>query len=323
MITKQPNEADILNLFSEFGFCRPSFGSSQNDLGLMIHAEIVGMDDLLTPEVDEECNLRVTVGDKPTTMFSCHLDTVDGAQLNNVDKVFLYGDGILSLDPQWVKKHKGKGAMCLGADDTTGIIIMLYLIRNKVPGVYIFHTNEESGGIGSDYIAKNNSNDPWFTRLNRAIAFDRMGTTDCIIDQCGPTASPTCGNAISSALGVASNGKLKYKLADGIFTDTANYAHLIPECINLSVGYERQHTIHETQNIPFLVDFIKAAIKVDWEALPTTRDPDAMDYQQGVSQDITDLKEVLAEVSHHELAEALYYVARIDADYLSDILEDD
>lgn len=59
----------------------------------------------------------------------------------------------------------------------------------------------------------------------------------------------------------------------GVFTDTANYISIIPECTNISVGYDRQHGPHETLDVEHLLELRHAVLCLDWETLPTERDP--------------------------------------------------
>ena len=61
--------------------------------------------------------------------------------------------------------------------------------------------------------------------------------------------------------------------ATGVFTDTANYEALIPECTNISVGYYKQHTGSEMQDYAFASRLLKALIMADWSKLVIERDP--------------------------------------------------
>src|SRR5271166_6305948 len=63
--------------------------------------------------------------------------------------------------------------------------------------------------------------------------------------------------------------------ATGLFTDTANYMYLIPECTNLSVGYEREHG--PTENLDAIhAGWLRGAmLKFDASGLPARRDPSA------------------------------------------------
>jgi hypothetical protein len=59
----------------------------------------------------------------------------------------------------------------------------------------------------------------------------------------------------------------------GIYTDTAEYTHLIPECTNISCGYSGEHTPSETLDVEFLVALRNACIHcVDWDDLPVVRE---------------------------------------------------
>ena len=61
----------------------------------------------------------------------------------------------------------------------------------------------------------------------------------------------------------------------GVFTDTANFVSIIPECTNISCGYANEHVNMECQDLHHLERLGEAVLLVDWEALPTKRDPDA------------------------------------------------
>jgi hypothetical protein len=64
----------------------------------------------------------------------------------------------------------------------------------------------------------------------------------------------------------------------GVFTDTANYIELIPECTNVSCGYQNEHTGKETLHLPTVFALRDACLSVDWENLPTKRDPKVVEY---------------------------------------------
>jgi hypothetical protein len=215
--------------------------------------------------IDGFGNRMVFVGDS-RTVFSAHTDTVHlkgGKQKIIVDEVggYIYKD---DNEP-------------LGADDATGIFIMRRMIEAGVPGLYIFHRGEECGGLGSSFIAKETPD--LLTDIDRAIAFDRKA--DCSVishqgwEEC---ASPTFCLDLAARIGGA------YAPDDGgVFTDTANYTHLVPECTNISVGYYQEHTKNETQDLSTLDDLIPALIAIDWESLPTKRDPlDAYTAQEAL-----------------------------------------
>jgi len=200
---------------------------------------------------------------KSRTLFSCHTDTVhskSGKQKIVVDEI----QGLIYKDDD----------QPLGADDCTGVFIMKHLIEAKVPGLYIFHREEEIGGLGSNYIV---SKTPTLLQgIDRAIAFDRKRDCSVITHQGW---SRCCSDAFGTAL--AGQLTATYHLDDGgVFTDTANYTDIIPECTNISVGYENEHTKLESQCLTTLDALIPALKEVDWENLPTSRDPDAFDVDE-------------------------------------------
>jgi hypothetical protein len=66
----------------------------------------------------------------------------------------------------------------------------------------------------------------------------------------------------------------------GVFTDTAEFVHLIPECTNISVGYLSQHSSKETQDINFVERLRDTLIHTQWHEieLPITRKPEPPSY---------------------------------------------
>ena len=216
---------------------------------------------------DEFGNFWVTVtkpdGSTPTSVFSSHTDTVHKAKATEQYK--------LSIKKAWVEV---KGGGVLGADCGTGIWLMLNMIKAQVPGIYLFHREEEIGGGGSSFIA-NGPLGKVFTTLGiqRCIAFDRKDVNHVITHQGGTRCcSDTFAQALADALNAGSG--MTFDLNDGgSFTDSANYTDLIGECTNLSVGYYDQHTQSECQDLSFATRLVVQLTKVDWEGLPTARAP--------------------------------------------------
>lgn len=203
-------------------------------------------------------------------MFSCHIDTQD-ASTSCTDvkakKKLTYDVGlaVIGLDA----KHPT--GTCLGADDGTGIWIMLRMIEAKVPGTYVFHRGEECGGLSAHANVKDHAD--YFKKRQMAIAFDRAGDTDVIIHQGGSTcASNNFGNVLASELNQGTG--FNYKAStQGVFTDTKVYRGLINECVNLSVGYANQHGVNEYQDWDHLERMVKRCIAIKWHKLPVLRSP--------------------------------------------------
>jgi len=134
-------------------------------------------------------------------------------------------------------------------------------------GLYLFHRGEERGGLGSRYIA---STTPELLHgIRAAIAFDRRGTHSVITHQRGQrSASDAFAYSLADALGLGHAPD-----PTGTFTDTANYVDLIGECSNLSVGYENEHTDHETLDLGYLLHLRDALVAADLTRLTFDRRP--------------------------------------------------
>lgn len=206
-------------------------------------------------EEDEAGNLIKRIGDVPV-LWSCHTDTVHREE--GFQKVACFKGGTVAL-------AKGEKSNCLGADCTTGVWIMTEMIKAKVPGLYIFHRAEERGGIGSTWIAEKTPE--LLTGIKYAIAFDRFGTTSVITHQFGRC----CSDKFAISLAAQLPG---YGLdSGGIFTDTACYTELVPECTNLSVGYFGHHSANESQDVGHMMWLLKRMKNLKIEKLVVDRDP--------------------------------------------------
>jgi hypothetical protein len=223
----------------------------------------------LNPREDTFGNFIVDIGENPHILWSSHTDTVhrkSGFQRVVVDKNRI------------VRVKFPTESNCLGADCTTGIYIMIEMIKAKVPGRYVFHREEEVGLRGANFIAKQTPE--LLKGIKAAIAFDRKGTKD-IITHMG---HQTCSNNFAESLALAL--ELDYKpSSNGMGTDTKNYTALVPECTNISVGYTGQHTSNETQDLKFLRKLVDRMTKIDVSALVFEREPkEPYTYQPPVRQ---------------------------------------
>lgn len=206
-------------------------------------------------------------GNRAMTMFSSHTDTVHKRSATDTYK--------LSLKGNWLS---AAGGGVLGADCGTGIWIMLNLIKAQVPGVYVFHRDEEIGGGGSVFVSRNL--DHKLEGIQHCIAFDRKGTSHVITHQGG---SRCCSNAFAEAFAGMLNLGTGMTFAPndgGSFTDSANYTEQIPECTNLSIGYYDQHTLEEKQDLSFVSALVIKLISLDFSQLPAERDPNAVDDEE-------------------------------------------
>jgi hypothetical protein len=217
---------------------------------------------------DEIGSYYIEIGESET-MFCAHLDTAAWRKEKVVHDIFVTKKGDTGIGTD--------GSTLLGADDKAGVVILLNLIENKVPGLYYFFIGEESGLVGSRGILGKNPEK--FKKYKRCIAFDRRDYGSVITKQMGKTCcSDEFANELIKELG--RNG-MKYKQDPfGIYTDSAVFTEIIPECTNLSVGYFNEHSSEEVQNITYLESLAKATVGIKWEELPTVREPLVTDTPQ-------------------------------------------
>lgn len=193
------------------------------------------------------------------TAFAAHLDTASSKVARIRHRIT---DNLVGTD----------NTTNLGADDRAGMVVLLNLMVRKVPGVYCLFVGEEVGCVGSKKSA--NVDEKRWTDIDRMVSFDRRGCHSVITHQCGEeTCSRQFGLALAHSL---SKWGLEFKTdVHGVFTDSMEFCGIIPECTNISVGYEHAHSVHETQDLGFLECLCNAAAGVQWEQLPTTRDAKA------------------------------------------------
>lgn len=194
-------------------------------------------------------------GSTPNICFTAHSDTVHYE--GGVQDIEIAGDFIGVKDSD-----------CLGADCTTGIWLILEMVKANIPGVYVIHSDEEVGCIGSQRLVA--SNPEWLDSLDAVISFDRRGDDSIVTHQIG---TRTCSDAFARSLsGVLQAPDMKPD-PSGVFTDSNEYASVVSECTNISVGYIGQHTAKETQDIRFMVELRDRLIEADWSQLVFSRTP--------------------------------------------------
>jgi len=250
-------DAELKDLIEILTWCRGAGTQSERDFVAQHIATI--------PNIwpDQYGNYHLTIGENPTVLWSSHTDTVtrkEGRQ--NVKWV---SKGVLGL-------NNGQQGQCLGADDGAGVWLMMELIKAQKPGHYVFHRDEEIGGLGSTWISKNSYVLPDSIRC--AIAMDRCDTRDVITHQgFSRCASDQFAKSLCRQLpaGMVPDDT-------GVFTDTANYVDLIDECTNLSVGYQRNHGKDETLDTVFLRELRDCLLKLDYSKLEFSRKAGDMEY---------------------------------------------
>lgn len=239
------NKQDLLEMLT---YKRPAWSPTEREFIGRYLDSVPGM------EVDGFGN-RIHYQTKSRVMISCHTDTVHregGRQLVRTR------DRIVKLP------HNSK-SNCLGADCTAGVYAALRMIEAGVKACFVFHRAEEVGGLGSQWLADEHPD--WVEQFDICLALDRRGTKDIIVDQCGGCASHEFAWSLGEALGMG------HRPAQGIFTDSANYVELIPECSNISVGYENEHRPNESLDVVYLEKLIEGLVGVDWDSIAVVRDP--------------------------------------------------
>ena len=238
---------------------------------------------------DKIGNVYVSVGKRKEykTMFSCHIDTMHpAASQSDLPKVLTpvitdtkLGAGKSDGMVYGAYTYFSKKSQCellmpsvLGADDKLGAYLMLRMIQAGIKGLYVFHVGEERGCIGSKHSSTKNAS--FFKGLERCIAWDRAGYGDVIVSQRGGRcASDKFTEDFADALNKSLTCKPIFKgKVVGVYTDSANYTSIIPECTNISVAYWNQHGSDEHFDAIWLERMLLPAIlKIDYEALPTVR----------------------------------------------------
>jgi hypothetical protein len=234
-------------------YARPAFSKAENAF-IRRYIQPTGA------KSDGYGNMLLRIGGAPV-LWSCHTDTVH-SKSGRQDVAVTEGAATLSF---------ASSSNCLGADCTTGVWLMLHMIRARVPGLYVFHAAEERGGGGSRFIA---DKVPHALRgIKAAIALDRANCNEVITHQGGARMASD-----AFALSLARQLPGPYEPSqDGVFTDTANYPELVGECVNIGVGYARQHSSLEVQDLNHAERLRAALVTFDWTRLDFARKPGEAD----------------------------------------------
>lgn len=246
-------------------------------------------------------NVFVLVGDSEQSdvAFTCHMDTVARPK-SKAPEVSINAMGMAYVSNPWE-------ADCLGADDAAGIAVLLTMLEHAVHGRYCFFKDEEVGCYGSSHSAKDKTG--FWTGVKAMISFDRRGD-DVVIAQRG---SNCCSNEFAMEL-AHRLGRYSGNIKSGIYTDSAEFVHLIPECTNIGVGYQNEHTPEEALDLVIFDKLVQHCIAPGtFQNLPIKRVPEpTFSYFTGLldadtpEADSPELVQIFNEVSVlpvHELAE--------------------
>lgn len=138
----------------------------------------------------------------------------------------------------------------LGADDRAGVFAILKIIKHGLRPHIIFTTDEEKGGIGSSQLTMVYKSHP-FNKLKYIIQLDRRGVNDCVFYECD-------------------NKKFtKYIESFGFVEEIGSFSDISILCpawkvagVNLSIGYEDEHSISETLHVNAMLATIKTVINM-------------------------------------------------------------
>ena len=245
----------------------------------------------------------VTVPGNKRALFAAHTDSVHNRQLPATRQTIGF-----DTTRQEFFVNNPKQRDCLGADDAAGVYVLTEMIAAQVPGTYMFFRGEERGGIGSDYVSRHCME--WLNEFNYAIQFDRRGTSSIITQMMvGRTCSDAFARSLADVLGMGHKPD-----PTGSFTDTANLSAIIPECTNISIGYENEHSQYETLDAGYLLA-LTAAMIAKFKTPPVLtleRDPDqpaTFDYVSLLDLDDMEIAD-LVEFSDNDMLTAILIAAR-------------
>ena len=254
---------------------------------------------------DEVGNYYKIIGSNPETMFTSHLDTADRKQTDTN----LYS--MIENDQEYIVTDE---STILGADDKSGVTVMLYMMSHNIPGLYYFFIGEERGGIGSNKLSTIYTKVDYLKNIKRCVSFDRRNYHSVITSQLGRRC---CSDEFGTALCKEYNKNgLDLSLdPTGIYTDSASFIDDIRECTNISVGYFHEHTGQEYQNMNYLISLCEASIKVNWNSLPTARkvgiDQEILQKYKGL---ISDVKSAVFELEVKVIGDGGKVFIRVDLD---------
>ena len=175
----------------------------------------------------------VAIGEIPIALVA-HMDTVFKTPVSN-----------LYYDRQKNVLWSPEG---LGADDRAGVFAILKILQAGYRPSVIFTTDEEKGGLGANELGKTPCPIP---NLKYLIELDRRGINDCVFYDC------YCPQFIQY---VESFGFFERY---GSFSDISFLMEEWDICgVNLSIGYENEHSYSETLHVDPMFDTIRKVIKM-------------------------------------------------------------
>ncbi len=276
------NPAKPSLLAEMLSYCRPHGSVTTKTF---CHRYLMSLPDMTR---DIHGNFHCDRGRNSTVLWSAHVDTVHRSPgMQRVKET----RGRLALG----KPRDGVRRECLGGDDTVGVYLLREMVLAGIPGHYVFHVGEERGCIGSRALADSHAVE--LQAYQYAIALDRAGISDVVTYQHGKRC---CSEVFSESIAGLLTDVAGYSSAHGVYTDTAEYVRLIPECTNLSVGYYHQHTAAEYVDTVHVRALREALLAFDETQLVCERNPAAPDEDE---EDWPDWRRWIREAKDGEMAD--------------------
>lgn len=141
-------------------------------------------------------------------------------------------------------------------DDRAGVFAILKIIQSGLRPTIIFTADEEMGGLGAEQLVKDFPEVP--IKLNYIIELDRRGTCDCVFYDCDNPAFT------------------EYVESFGFIENYGSFSDISEICpawgiagVNLSIGYENEHSTSETVHVnPLLKTIARVKKMLQQETIP-------------------------------------------------------
>lgn len=176
----------------------------------------------------------IAVGDIPVALVA-HMDTVFTSPPDNI-----FYDRIKNV--MWSPEG-------LGADDRAGVYSIVQILKQGLKPTIIFTTDEEKGAVGASKLIADFKEAP--TELKYIIELDRRGSVDCVFYECD---NPDFEEYVEN---------FGFITAWGTFSDISVICPAWGIAgVNLSIGYEDEHSYQELLYIGRMLSTIKKVTKM-------------------------------------------------------------
>lgn len=167
--------------------------------------------------------------------------------------IVAHADTVFKKPPQRIFYDERKNVMWspegLGADDRAGIFAIIQILKTGLRPTIIITADEEMGGLGASSLIRAFKKSP--TELKYLIQLDRRDGIDCVFYDCD-------------------NPKFEeYVESFGFVTNFGSFSDISILCpiwkiagVNLSIGYQDEHSYSETLYIGHMFNTINKVIKM-------------------------------------------------------------